>query len=120
MLVERGLTPVLECTYSRLQQRASLVTAMADVPGAPLWVAEFHVPPDEAVQRFKQRHQATDLAQHLVRERAETFPYFEQALQVASSTATSDDLARQITAWLATKPESIQPDSWVQAGKGWD
>lgn len=120
MLFERGRTPVLECTYSRLQQRASLVTAMADIPEARLWVVEFYVSPDEAVQRFQRRHQATDLVEHLVRERAETFPYSEQALQVVSSTATPDDLARQIAAWLATQPGSIRPDLWAQAGKGWD
>lgn len=120
MLFERGLTPVLECTYSRLQQRASLVTAMADIPEAPLWVAEFHVCPDEAVQRFRRRRQATDLDEHLVRERAETFPYSDQALPVVSSTATPDELARQITAWLRNQPGSIELDLWAQAGKGWD
>lgn len=120
MLFERGLTPMLECTYSRLEQRASLLKTMADCPTAPVWVVEFFVSPDDAVQRFRRRHQATDLDEELVRERAETFPYSDQALRVVSSAAAPDDLARQITTWLGHQPESIQPDVWAEAGKGWD
>lgn len=120
MLVERGQTPILECTYARRQQRASLATAMADIPAAPLWVVEFFVSPDDAVQRFRRRLQATDLDEQLVREHAETFPYSDQALRLASSAAAPDELADQITTWLRQQPEPIQRDGWAQAGKGWD
>ncbi len=120
MLFERGQTPVLECTYSRLQQRASLLKAIAEIPAAPLWVVEFFVSPDDAVQRFRRRHQATDLNEQLVRERAETFPYSDQALRLVSSAAAPDDLAHQITTWLGHQPGSTQRDLWAEAGKGWD
>ncbi len=38
LLVERGVTTVLECTYARREQRVSLLEALADKPAAPLWV----------------------------------------------------------------------------------
>jgi len=45
MLLDRGQMPVLECTYSRRQQRASLLQVFADTPETPLWVVEVAVPP---------------------------------------------------------------------------
>lgn len=96
-LYERGQTPMLECTYARLEQRVSLLKAIADIPAAPLWVVEFFVSPDDAVHRFQRRHQATDLDERLVREHAGTFPYSDQALRLESVGTTPDDLARQIT-----------------------
>lgn len=74
MLLDRGQMPVLECTYSRRQQRASLLQVIADTPETPLWVVEVAVSPDDAVLRFQRRPQATDLHERLVHERARTFP----------------------------------------------
>jgi predicted kinase len=119
-LVERGQTAILECTYARLEQRASLLKAMADIPAAPLWVVEFFVSPDDAVQRFRRRHQATDLDEELVRERVENFPYSDQALRLVSAAAAPDDLANQITTWLRHRPGSVERDLWVEVGRGWD
>jgi adenylate kinase family enzyme len=93
----RDRTPVLECTYARLEQRASLVMALADIPEAPLWVVELVVTPEEAVERFRGRAQATDLDERLVRERAKAFPYSEDALRIESATAAPGELARQIS-----------------------
>jgi predicted kinase len=118
MLLEHGQTPVLECTYSRLEQRASLLNAMADIPEAALWIVEFFVSPDDAVQRFRRRRQATDLDEQLVRERAETFPYSDHALRLVSSAAAPDDLAQQVETWLRHRPGSIQRDLWARTGKG--
>ena len=120
MLVERGRTVVLECTYARVEQRLSLVNAMADVPAAPLWVVELFVVPDVAVERFRHRHQATDLDHVRVRERAEAFPYFDQALRLTSSETAPADLAREVAAWLALRPPSVHRESWAGAGRGWD
>lgn len=119
LFLDRGRTPILECTYSRRQQRASLVTALADVPALPLWVVEFSVPPDEAVQRFRSSptHQATDLTEQLVRERALTFPYSERALQLGSTAASAEDLARTVTTWLLDQPAPIERDRWAAGGK---
>jgi len=120
MLLDQGQTPVLECTYSRRQQRASLLQAFANTPDPPLWVVEVAVCPDEAVLRFQRRHQATDLHERLVHERARTFPYSDQALQLASATVTPDNLAQQITAWLRLQPESVDRARWAEAGRAWD
>lgn len=120
MLVERGQTAILECTYARLEQRVSLLKAMADLPAAPKWVVELFVTPDDAVERFRQRHQATDLDEELVRERAATFPYSDQALRLVTSAAASDVLANQISTWLRRRPSSVDLDRWVEAGRGWD
>jgi predicted kinase len=117
MLLDRGKTVVLECTYARLDQRASLLDALAHLQAAPLWVVEVAVSADDAVRRFRQRHEATDLDELLVRERAEAFPYFEDALRLESSTATPGALAREITEWLRHKPPSVNRDLWATAGR---
>jgi predicted kinase len=120
MLLDRGQMPVLECTYSRRQQRASLLQVIADTPETPLWVVEVAVSPDDAVLRFQRRPQATDLHERLVHERARTFPYSDQALRLASASAAPDNLAQQITAWLRLQPESVDRARWAEAGKAWD
>jgi predicted kinase len=120
LLLERGHTPMLECTYARREQRASLVKAMADAPGAPLWVVELFVSPDDAVRRFRSRDQPTDLDQELVRERAEAFPYSDQALRIESTAAPPEEQAHQIATWLEQRPASVDRDRWAAAGRGWD
>lgn len=119
MLLERGFTPVLECTYSRLSQRAGLVEAIVDFPSVPLWVVEFAVSPDEAVRRYRNSvsHQATDLTEELVRERAQTFPYSAQPLRMQSTSAGPADLADQITRWLEQEPIPVDREGWARAGK---
>jgi len=72
MLLDRGHMPVLECTYSRRQQRASLLQAFEDT---------------------------------------------DQALRLASETATPDNLAQQITAWLRLQPKPVDRARWAEAGK---
>lgn len=76
LIFERGLTLVLECTYSRANQRESLIEAISQFPVAPLWIAEFTVSGDEAVRRFRQSpsHQASDLDEALVRETCDLLP----------------------------------------------
>jgi predicted kinase len=120
VLLKRGVTTVLECTYARREQRLSLLAALADLPAAPLWVVELVITPDDAVRRFKQRQQATDLDEDSVRERAEAFPYFGQALRLRSSTASPDTLAREVSGWLRQQPPSVQRDLWAEAGRSWD
>jgi predicted kinase len=120
MLLKSGRTVVLECTYARLEQRVSLVEALSDVPEAPLWVVEFFISPDDAVSRFRQRDEATDLDERLVHERAEAFPYSNHALSLRSSASAPFDLAREITEWMQHQPQPVQRDVWAKAGRGWD
>lgn len=119
MLLERAHTPVLECTYARLEQRVSLMTAIADLPQAPLWVVELSITPDDAVQRFRHRDEGTDLDEESLRERVEAFPYSDQALQLTSS-APPAVLAHRIAAWLRGQPTSTARDVWAEAGRTWD
>jgi predicted kinase len=118
MFAERGETVVLECTYARRDQRLSLVRALAGSL-APLWVAEFFVTPEEAVRRFRERDQATDLNADLVWQRVEEFAYFRDAFRIESANATPEAHARRIAAWLDQGPQPVDPDSWSDAGIGW-
>ncbi|MFG1840429.1 AAA family ATPase [Micromonospora sp. NPDC049175] len=119
MLVDGGETVVLECTYARRDQRASLREAFVG-SAAPLWVVEFLVTPDEAVRRFRERHQATDLDETLVRERAEAFPYFDGALRVESSSEAPEEHAQRIITWLRQGPRPVDRDAWVRSGRAWN
>ena len=78
---------------------------------APLWVVELFVSPDVAVQRFLARQQATDLDDRLVRERAEAFPYSDDALRLTSSAAAPGDLA--IDHGVVDPPAPISGPSFV-------
>ncbi|MEU7908821.1 AAA family ATPase [Actinoplanes sp. NPDC049118] len=118
MFVDRGETVVLECTYARRGQRTSLLKALTD-SSAPLWVVEFFVTPDEAVSRFRERHQATDLDEALVRERAEEFPYSDEALRLDSSAGTPEEQAQSIITWLQQGPPPVDREAWTRTGRGW-
>ncbi|MET7866495.1 AAA family ATPase [Micromonospora taraxaci] len=119
MLVDDGETVVLECTYARREQRASLLKALAG-SSASLWVVEFFVTPEEAVSRFRERRQATDLDEALVRERADAFPYFDEALRLESSAGTPEEHAQRITTWLQQGPRPVDQEAWTRAGRGWN
>jgi predicted kinase len=116
MFVDRGETVFLECTYARRDQRASLLQAVAD-SAAPLWIVEFFVTPDEAATRFRERRQATDLDEELVRERVDAFPYSGHALRMESSLGTPEEHARRIIRWLQQGPQPVDQDVWAQAGR---
>ncbi len=118
MLLERHKTVVLECTYARREQRASLLDALTGVP-APLWVVEILVAPDDAVARHRQRQQETDLDERLVREHAQAFPYYAPALRLTASEGGPDDLARQIADWLRDEPRPVDREKWAAAGREW-
>ncbi|HEX4686938.1 MAG TPA: AAA family ATPase [Nocardioides sp.] len=118
MFLERGTTAVLECTYARIEQRLSLVDALAGVPAAPLWVVECFVSPEEAVRRFRRRSDATDLDESLLRERVQGFRYSEQALRLISSRSTPEALAEQVTSWMHPST-AVQRRVWAESGRGW-
>jgi predicted kinase len=113
-LANRGLTPILECTYARAEQRAGLTKLLA---GTPLWVVELEITPDEAIRRFRNRPQATDLDEELLRERVEHFPYGNQGLHLQP--APPADLAAAIDAWLQPTPKAADPTAWAETGRGW-
>jgi chloramphenicol 3-O-phosphotransferase len=119
MVFDTERTPVIECTYAWRHQRTSLVEAFADARSAPLWIVEVYVSPENALRRFQQSagHQATDLTESKVRERAETFPYSDNTLFLDSASGAAHDLAQQVQAWLRGDPESVEREQWVGAGR---
>jgi predicted kinase len=119
MLLARGTTVVLECTYARRDQRAGLRDALADVSSAQLWVVELFVSPDTAVRRFRARDEATDLDENSVHERAAAFPYLDQAHRLTASTPTPDEMAEALLGWWRAGPPAVDPDAWVDAGRAW-
>jgi predicted kinase len=118
-VVDRGRLAILECTYARREQRGSLSRALSTTSWAPLWVVELAVAPDDAVQRFRRRRDATDLDEGAVRERAENFPYSREALQLQSSAAPPDDLADAIAGWLRRRPRPVDRNRWAAEGRPW-
>lgn len=112
-------TAILECTYARQEQRASLLEAMSTASSRALWVVEFAISPDEAVERFRRRREATDLDEASLRERVENFPYWDEALRVDTSSADPRGLAHQVITWLQRRPASADWTGWVEAGRAW-
>jgi len=70
-----------------------------------------------AVRRFRRRHQATDLDEQLVHDRAQDFPYSDQALRLMSAADPPDDLAQQIMTWLPLRPQPVDRGRWAEAGR---
>ncbi|MCW2787693.1 MAG: hypothetical protein JWP74_4210 [Marmoricola sp.] len=99
------------------RERASLVDALARVRPVPLRVVELSVSPEVAVDRFRgsPTHQATDLNEQLVSERARTFPYSDQALQL-SRTDSPEELAERVTHRLSERPLSVDANRWAETG----
>lgn len=116
LLVERGRIPVLECTYSRREQRVSLLQGLGH-SAAPLHVVELEVSGPEAVARFSRRRQVTDLDDQLVRERAESFPRHDGALRLDTAAETVPGAARRVAQWLAQGPPGVDRTRWAAAGK---
>lgn len=111
-LLAQGRSPVLECTYARRDQRASLVDAL---PDEPLHVVELHVTAEGALARFRERDQGSDLDEESLRERVDAFPYGVDAL--ALTAGTPEEMAWQVLAWLAEEPAPLDPDAWVRRGR---
>jgi hypothetical protein len=87
------------------------------MPSASVRVIEFALTPEEAARRFRASpaHQATDLTEQLVRERAATYPYSDDALHLQSQSAPPETLAIQAMDCLQEQPEPIDLDRWVGA-----
>ncbi|MCU1600873.1 MAG: hypothetical protein JWO22_1582 [Frankiales bacterium] len=111
-VLDSGRQPYLECTYARRDQRASLVSAIPDVA---LFVVELVVTPDEAVARFAQRDQDSDLTEESLRAKVEAFPWSDQALRLEPGPPTEQ--AWRVLSWLESGPAPIDAEAWVAAGR---
>lgn len=119
-LVMHQHTAILECTYARREQRASLLEALSTVPSCTVRVVEFVISPDEAAQRFRQRREATDLDETSLRERVENYPYWDGAHRVDSCSADDPHtLADQIVTWRQRDPAPSDWIEWIDLGSRW-
>jgi len=109
MALERDRNVVLECTYARAEQRASLVKAL-DRLDPPLWVAEFAITPEDAVRRFRRRDQAMDLDEDTIRERVRAFPYSDPAFGLEAPASAPADLGQVDQTLDAPRSQSRLPN----------
>lgn len=84
-------------------------------------MVELVISPDEAVERFRQRREATDLDETALRERVENYPYWEGAYRIDSCSAGGPHtLADQIVAWRQGDPAPSDWIEWIERGRSWD
>jgi predicted kinase len=110
--LDRGLSAVLDCTYSRKEYREQVVSNVpADVR---LVVIEFLVSVDVALERFQNRqaHHATDLTPDIVTDKVSAYPYGAGAARV-NSEMTTDEIRKQI---LRSLDGVLDRGKWVEGG----
>jgi predicted kinase len=111
-VLDRGLSAILDCTYSRKEYREPVVS---NVPaGAPLVVIEFLVTVDVALARFENRraHHAIDLTPAIVTDKVSAYPYGAGTAMVNSEMAT-DEIREQI---LRSLDGVLDRQTWVEGG----
>jgi predicted kinase len=113
-ILDRGLSPVLDCTYSRKAVRREVVQCLNDEDR--LVVVEFAVTIEVALQRFRGRrhHGATDLTSALVVDRVQSYPYGHGSATIDSQQpieAIHGALLR-----LVEEDHGLDHRQWVEAG----
>jgi predicted kinase len=111
-VLDRGLSVVLDCTYSRKEYRRQVVNRVpAEVP---LVVIEFLVTVDVALARFENRqaHHAIDLTPTIVTDKVSAYPYGAGTATV-NSEMTTDEIRRQI---LRSLDGMLDRRKWVEGG----
>jgi predicted kinase len=111
-VLDRGLSVVLDCTYSRKEYRDRVVNSVpAEVP---LVVIEFLVSVDVALARFENRqaHHAIDLTPAIVTEKVSAYPYGAGTATV-NSEMTADEIHKQI---LRSLDGVLDRRKWVEGG----
>ena len=111
-VLDRGLSAILDCTYSRKEYRQQVVD---HVPyDVPLVVIEFLVSLDVALARFENRqaHHAVDLTRGIVADKARTYPYGSGTVMVDSE-SSDDEIRARILKCLGG---SLLRRGWVEGG----
>jgi len=111
-VLDRGLSAVLDCTYSRKEYRQQVVDHVPD--DVPLVVIEFLVSLDVALARFENRqaHHAVDLTRGIVADKARTYPYGSGTVMVDSE-SSDDEIRARILKCLGG---SLLRRGWVEGG----
>lgn len=118
-LLQHHRSCLLECTYARRDQRASLSRALAGFAAPPLHLVELRVSADDALARFGSRRDATDLDEVTLRERVENYPYWTGAQQLPSGSGTPEALAQRTVSLLAQSALAVDARDWTDAGRAW-
>jgi predicted kinase len=111
-VLDRGLSAVLDCTYSRKEYRQQVVDHVpSDVP---LVVIEFLVSVDVALERFRNRkvHHAIDLTPAIVAEKVAAYPYGAGAVTMNGETS-GDEIRARI---LRSLDGNLDRGKWVNGG----
>jgi len=111
-VLDRGLSVILACTYSRKEYRDWVVSSVpAEIP---LVVIEFLVSVDVALARFENRraHHAIDLTPAIVTDKVTAYPYGAGTATV-NSEMTTDEIHRQI---LGSLDGTLDRRKWVEGG----
>jgi predicted kinase len=108
----RGLSAVLDCTYSRKEYREQVVKSVPD--DVPLVVIEFLVSVAAALERFENRqaHHAIDLTPAIVADKVGTYPY-GAGTGVVDSESSEAELRARILKHLGG---TLLRRGWVEGG----
>jgi len=111
-VLDRGLSAVLDCTYSRKEYRQQVVDYVPD--DVPLVVIEFLVGVDVALERFENRqaHHAVDLTPAIVADKVRTYPY-GAGTALVDSDSSDDEIRARILECLGG---SLLRRGWVEGG----
>jgi predicted kinase len=110
---------IFDATYGAGEHRRAvevLVTALA----VPLRLIEFHVSPDVAAARFRDRsdHPASDLTEERVRNIAQLYCYSDCGLAVTTEMSPSAAL-KQIESYLQAKRKLDVDGRWSNVASGY-
>jgi predicted kinase len=111
-VLDRGLSAILDCTYSRREYREQVVNSVpAEVP---LVVIEFLVSVDVALARFENRqaHHAIDLTPAIVTDKVSAYPY-GAGIATLNSEMTTAEIHKQI---LRSLDGVLDRGKWVEGG----
>ncbi len=116
LLLARGIGVILNAGYSHACDRRE-VEEIARRTSAPLYLVEFRISPETAVERSRRRralHPGLDLTEERVRTLVLEFPYFRKGLLVDGEAPADETLAR-IQNYLSTGAP-LAPGLWTGAG----
>jgi predicted kinase len=111
-VLDRGLSVILDCTYSRKEYRERVASSVPD--DVPLVVIEFLVSVDVALARFENRraHHAIDLTPAIVAEKVAAYPYGFGTATV-NSEMSRDEIREQI---LRSLGGDLDRGRWADGG----
>jgi adenylate kinase family enzyme len=114
-VLDQHRSAVLDCTYSRRVVREQVVANILE--SDRLVVVELRVSPEVALARFRGRgkHEAIDLTEQIVRDRALNYPY-GSATAMLSGELPPARLREEVLAVIEHGPD-LDRNRWVDSGR---